>query len=207
MWVANAGTLRNVTPVTLPSRQAALTRMSPAGDSSVSSVTGSVIGRRPVSSSTVTTHIVLVPDMPGILDLLHDHVAGVGVGMARRQDQVAVRGRVAARLAQHPQAEVVAVRLEPRHLVEHRRAGDVLDPAHDHPARLPGGMGVDGLDDGADPQPVRERHGHDATGRAGRRRARARRRGGHPGRRCRAGGRGAACRAPGRARPWPGPSG
>ena len=65
MWVANAGTLRNVTPVTLPSRQAALTRMSPAGDSRVSSVTGSVIGSRPVSSSTVTTHIVFVPDIPG----------------------------------------------------------------------------------------------------------------------------------------------
>ena len=65
IWVANAGTLRNVTPVTLPSRQAALTRMSPAGDSRVSSVTGSVIGSRPVSRSTVTTHIVFVPDIPG----------------------------------------------------------------------------------------------------------------------------------------------
>ena len=63
--MAKAGTLRNVTPVTFPSRHAALTRMSPAGASSVSSVTGSVIGSIPVSSSTVTTHIVFVPDIPG----------------------------------------------------------------------------------------------------------------------------------------------
>ena len=39
--------------------------MRPAGASSVSSVTGSVIGRVPVSRSAVTTHIVFVPDMPG----------------------------------------------------------------------------------------------------------------------------------------------
>ena len=39
--------------------------MRPAGDSRVSSVTGSRIGSMPVSSSTVTTHIVFVPDMPG----------------------------------------------------------------------------------------------------------------------------------------------
>ena len=39
--------------------------MSPAGDSSVNSVVGSVIGSRPVSSRTVTTQIVFVPDMPG----------------------------------------------------------------------------------------------------------------------------------------------
>ena len=65
MWVANAGTFRNVTPRTLPSAHSALTRMSPAGDSRVSSVIGSVIGRRPVSSRTVTTQIVFVPDIPG----------------------------------------------------------------------------------------------------------------------------------------------
>ena len=64
-WVANAGTLRNVTPVTLPSRQSARTRMSPAGASRVSSVTGSVIGNIPVSRRAVTTHIVFVPLIPG----------------------------------------------------------------------------------------------------------------------------------------------
>ncbi len=64
-WVANDGTFRNVTPVTLPSAQSAWTRISPAGDSSVSSVTGSVIGSIPVSRSAVTTHIVFVPLIPG----------------------------------------------------------------------------------------------------------------------------------------------
>src|SRR6476646_5743780 len=63
--VAKAGTLRNVTAVTFPSEQSARTRMTPAGASRVSSVTGSTIGSIPVSSRTVTTHIVFVPDIPG----------------------------------------------------------------------------------------------------------------------------------------------
>src|SRR3954466_4067818 len=62
---ANAGTLRNVTCVTLPSAQSARTRISPAGASSVSSVTGSVIATMPVSSSAVVTQMVLVPDIGG----------------------------------------------------------------------------------------------------------------------------------------------
>ena len=37
----------------------------PAGDSSVSSVVGSVIGRMPVSSSTVATQMVFEPDIAG----------------------------------------------------------------------------------------------------------------------------------------------
>ena len=65
MWVAKAGTFRNVTAVTLPSRHSALTRMRPAGASRVSSVTGSIIGSIPVSSRTVATHIVFEPDIPG----------------------------------------------------------------------------------------------------------------------------------------------
>ena len=64
-WVANAGRLRNVTPVTLPPAHVARIRISPAGASSTISVIGSVIGSIPVSSRTVATHIVLVPDMPG----------------------------------------------------------------------------------------------------------------------------------------------
>jgi hypothetical protein len=62
---AKAGTLRNVTPVTLPSATSARTPMRPAGVSSVSSVTGSTAGRIPVSSSTVTVQIVLLPDIGG----------------------------------------------------------------------------------------------------------------------------------------------
>ena len=129
-----------------------VTRMRPAGDSSVSSVVGSVIGSRPVSSSTVTTHIVLVPDMPGVFDLLHDHVAGLSLRVRGRQDEVAVGRRVAARLAQHPQAQVVAVGLEPGHRLEHRAAGHALDAADDDPPGFAGGVGIDSLDDGADPQ-------------------------------------------------------
>ena len=45
----------------------------------------------------------------GVFDLLHDHVARVGIGACRREDEVAIGGRVAARLAQHPQAQVVGV--------------------------------------------------------------------------------------------------
>ena len=64
---------------------------------------------------------------PRVLDLLHDHVAGLGLRVGRGQDQVAVRRRVAARLAQHSQAEIVPVGLEPGHGVEHRGAGDRVD--------------------------------------------------------------------------------
>jgi hypothetical protein len=63
--VAKAGTLLKVTPVTLPPAHAARIRMSPAGASSVTSVTGSVIGSMPVSSSAVATQMVFEPDMPG----------------------------------------------------------------------------------------------------------------------------------------------
>ena len=50
---------------TRPAAQSARTRIRPAGASSTSSVTGSRIGSIPVSSSTVTTQIVLLPDMAG----------------------------------------------------------------------------------------------------------------------------------------------
>ena len=87
----------------------------------------------------------------GVLDLLHDHVAGDRVGMGRRQDQVAVRGRIAARFAQHPQAQLVGFILEVAHLLEHRRPGDVEDAADDHPARFAADVRVDGVDDVGDP--------------------------------------------------------
>jgi len=63
--VAKAGTLRKVTPVTLPPAQVARIRIRPAGASSVTSVTGSVIDSMPVSSRAVATQIVFVPDIPG----------------------------------------------------------------------------------------------------------------------------------------------
>ncbi len=62
---AIAGTLRMVTPVTLPRSQAAVTSTGPAGMSSRNLVTGSTIGTMPVSSRTVTMHIVFEPDIGG----------------------------------------------------------------------------------------------------------------------------------------------
>jgi hypothetical protein len=58
-----AGTLSKVTLTHLPSRHSAVTGTSPAGASSVSLVTGSVIGSMPVSSRAVTVQIVFVPDI------------------------------------------------------------------------------------------------------------------------------------------------
>ncbi len=63
--MANEATLRNDTLVTLPSRQSARMPISPAGASRVISVTGSTMGRIPVSSNAVTTQIVLLPDIGG----------------------------------------------------------------------------------------------------------------------------------------------
>jgi hypothetical protein len=62
--VANDGTFSNVIRSHRPSAQSAPTRTRPAGASSTSSVRGSRISSRPVSSSTVAVLIVFVPDMP-----------------------------------------------------------------------------------------------------------------------------------------------
>jgi hypothetical protein len=67
--------------------------------------------------------------------------------MIGREDEVAVGGRVATRLAQHAQAQRVAMCPEPRHLVEHRRAGDVDDAAGDDTPMLAGGVGVDRMNE------------------------------------------------------------
>ena len=57
--------MTSLTRCTLLSAQVHSTSISPAGDSSTSRVTGSVMGSIPVSSSTVATHIVFEPDMAG----------------------------------------------------------------------------------------------------------------------------------------------
>ena len=62
--MANDGTFSNVTRSQRPSRQSAVTRTRPAGASSTSDVTGSVIGTMPVSRITVAVLIVFEPDMP-----------------------------------------------------------------------------------------------------------------------------------------------
>src|SRR5207253_6099552 len=64
-YAANAGTFWNVTEVTFIPLTSAEMRIRPAGASTQNSVTGSVIGTMPVSSSTVATQMVLLPDMTG----------------------------------------------------------------------------------------------------------------------------------------------
>src|ERR1035437_9919345 len=63
--VAKAGTLRKVTLRTLPWCTSASTAIRPAGVSSLRCVTGSTALTMPVSISTVTTQMVLVPDIGG----------------------------------------------------------------------------------------------------------------------------------------------
>src|ERR1035437_91626 len=63
--VAKAGTLRKVTLRTLPWCTSASTAIRPAGVSNLRCVTGSTALTMPVSISTVTTQMVLVPDIGG----------------------------------------------------------------------------------------------------------------------------------------------
>ena len=53
-----------------------------------------------------------------VFHLLHDDEAGVGAGIGRRQQQIAVRRRIPAGLAQHALAQAVGVLLEPDFLLE-----------------------------------------------------------------------------------------
>ena len=72
-------------------------------------MTGSRIGSIPVSSSTVVTQIVFVPDMPGYSTCSMITKPASASGTRGRQEQVAVGRRIAARLAQHAPAQAVAV--------------------------------------------------------------------------------------------------
>jgi hypothetical protein len=53
----------------------------------------------------------------GVLHLLHDDVAGGCVGVLRRHDEVAARGRISAGFTKHQQAHLVVVLLQPPHLL------------------------------------------------------------------------------------------
>ena len=121
-WTAKAGTFRNVTAVTLPSSTSARTRISPAGASSVSSVTGSRIGSMPVSSSTVVTQIVLVPDIGGYSTCSMMTKPASASGWVGGRTTLQHSGRVPSRLAQHPLPQPVRVLLQVEPLLEHRRA-------------------------------------------------------------------------------------
>ena len=140
---AKAGTFSNVTRVTLPSAQSARTLTSPAGASSVNSVTGSIIGRMPVSSSTVVTQIVFEPDMAGysICSMMMKPMSASG--SHRRHQQVAAEAGISARLPQHQPANFVLMVAQVLHLREDGVAGDRPDAAGDHPARFALGVGID----------------------------------------------------------------
>ena len=77
-----------------------------------------------------------------IFRLLHDHKAGVGFGMVRGQNQVAVRGRIAPRLAQHAQANVVGMGAQVLHFIEHGPARDGQHSAGNHAPRLAARVGI-----------------------------------------------------------------
>ena len=77
-----------------------------------------------------------------IFHLLHDDEAGVGFRVRGRQDEVAVRCWISARLAQHAQADVVGMAFEVLHLFEHGLAGDIEDAAGDNAAGFAAGMGI-----------------------------------------------------------------
>src|SRR5690348_10525861 len=67
----------------------------------------------------------ICPGHRRILDLFHDDKARVRFGMRRRQDQIAIRGWITARLSQHQFPEVVGASLEIYLLLEHRLARNV----------------------------------------------------------------------------------
>ena len=58
--------MRTRTRSTRPLRQVATASIRPPGASSTSRVSGSCIGRMPVSSSTVATHKLFEPDIGGV---------------------------------------------------------------------------------------------------------------------------------------------
>jgi hypothetical protein len=78
----------------------------------------------------------------GVLHLLHDDVAGGCVGVLRRHDEVAARGRISAGFTKHQQAQLVVVLLQPPHLLVDGLARDGGYAAGDDPHR-DSGVGLD----------------------------------------------------------------
>ena len=76
----------------------------------------------PVSSSTVATQIVLVPDMPGYSTCSMMTKPASASGRVGGRITLQQSAGVAARLAQHQLAQPVAVIAQVAHLVVHRRA-------------------------------------------------------------------------------------
>lgn len=134
-WAANAGTFLKVTLLTLPLRHSALTRIRPAGASRTSSVTGSFIGSMPISRKDRHHRDGIAARHHRIFDLLHDDIAGIGLRMTRRHDDVAAMGGIAARLAQHQLAQLVVIGLQPFHFLIDGIAGNMRHATRDHAHR------------------------------------------------------------------------
>ncbi len=78
-----------------------------------------------------------------VLGALEDHVAEVGAGIARGQDDVRVHVRRATRLEEEQAADLVELALQVLLLLEHRGARHVDDPARDDVADLALGVAAD----------------------------------------------------------------
>ena len=87
----------------------------------------------------------------GVFHVLHDHVAVIGCGIARRQDEIAAGRRIAARLIEHELAQVVTVSLEVAGLLEHGRTWHIGDTTGDDPAGHTVSVDVDGRDPAIEP--------------------------------------------------------
>ena len=84
----------------------------------------------------------------GILRLLHDDETRIRLRVRRRHQHVAAKPRIAARLAQHAQTQVIQVRAEVQHLLEHRRARHVGHAVDDHAPGLAVGVNLQRSDGG-----------------------------------------------------------
>ena len=128
-----------------PSRQSGGHAHEPGGaPSSTSSVTGSVIGTIPVSSSTVAVLIVFEPDMPSYEQDSHDQEPSSASGV-RGEDQIELQLR---RPSASNSSSSRARRPRPRATASSRASSsqDVEHAADDDPARLPLGVGIDAED-------------------------------------------------------------
>ena len=94
----------------LPLRHSATTSTRPPGASSTSRVSGSFIGRMPVSSSTVATQIELEPDIGGVSSGSMMMKPIWAPRVLRRHQQVDVAEDAAARLVQHEVAQRLVAR-------------------------------------------------------------------------------------------------
>ena len=81
-----------------------------------------------------------------ILHLLHDDKTGIGFRVGRRQNKVAVGGRIAAWFTQHPQTKIVRLGREMAHFIEHGLTRYVQDTTDNNPTRLPAGVKINRLD-------------------------------------------------------------